>query len=101
MNGFCAGQRVFMQTGQAGFDKSLNFSYRYEKRRPLPDTEGMSTAIVYAWTPDGFVIGADGRRSNLEGAHEIQDDVQKIFSVKRDGLRLVYAWSGSVHFKNL
>jgi hypothetical protein len=59
----------------------------------------MSTAIVYAYIPEGFVIGADGRRTDLESAPPtIYDNTQKIFAMRRDKLRMVYAWSGATTF---
>lgn len=64
----------------------------------MPDTRSMSTAIVYAYVGDGFVIGADGRRTDSESGLVVRDDVQKIFSIRRNELRLVYAWSGAVSF---
>jgi hypothetical protein len=57
----------------------------------------MSTAIVWAYIPEGFVIAADGRR--MDGAKGYRDNIQKIFSVRAGKLRLVYAWSGATFFE--
>ncbi len=60
----------------------------------------MSTAIVCAYIPAGFVIGADGRRIDPDSGSIVTETAQKIFSVKLGKLRLIYAWSGSiVNFK--
>jgi hypothetical protein len=62
----------------------------------------MPTAIVYAYLPDGFVIGADGRRTDLKsGQLVVSDDTQKIFSRTREGTKLTFAWSGATTFAKL
>lgn len=54
----------------------------------------MPTAIVYAYTSEGIIIGADGRRV-IAGKVE-SDTVQKIFFMEFGKSKLAYAWSGSV-----
>jgi hypothetical protein len=61
----------------------------------------MPTAIVYAYLPDGFVIGADGRRTDPATNSVVCDDVQKIFSRQRNGTRITFAWSGATSFAKL
>ncbi len=54
----------------------------------------MSTAIVRTYTPDGFVIAADGRARNNETGAIITENAQKVFSL---GNRfLAYAFAGAV-----
>jgi hypothetical protein len=48
-----------------------------------------STAIVSTDISDGFVIGTDGRRTDLEAGLIIGDDTHKIIAVKPQKLRLV------------
>ena len=57
------------------------------------------TAIVWAYGLDGFIIAADGRRLDGDTREVACDVVQKIFSVKVDGLRLVYAWKGNAYLE--
>lgn len=52
------------------------------------------TAIAWEFTPEGFVIGADGRRK-IDGVI-VTENAQKIYSVKWQGLRIVYGLSGTV-----
>jgi hypothetical protein len=56
------------------------------------------TAIASVYTPDGFVIGADGRRVNPDGRVE-SDDTRKIFGYSAANIRAVGAWSGSLTFE--
>ena len=58
----------------------------------------MSTAIVYAHTPDGFVVAADGRARDAESKQIRSDIIQKIFHTKVGRFSLVYAWSGETTF---
>src|ERR1700722_1925590 len=55
----------------------------------------MSTAIVWMHHPRGFVIGADGRRT--DSGTVVSDAVQKIFGVRLPYLTLAYAWTGSIN----
>ena len=57
------------------------------------------TAIVWAYAPDGFVIAADGRRMDADTHQVVSDEVQKIYSVKVDEFRLVYAWRGNTYLE--
>ena len=53
----------------------------------------MPTAIVRLYTPEGWVIAADGRKRNSETG-ETWDDTQKIFPVIQRGRSLVYGIAG-------
>jgi hypothetical protein len=55
------------------------------------------TAIAFVYTPDGFVIGADGRRRNPDGTIE-SDDTTKIAEYSAANIRAVGAWSGIPKF---
>jgi hypothetical protein len=55
------------------------------------------TAIVSVYTPEGFVIGADGRLLNPEGTIE-SDDTQKIFECSAVNVVAAGAWSGCTRF---
>jgi hypothetical protein len=57
------------------------------------------TAIAWVYLSEGFVIGADGRRTDVDSGEIVSDAVQKVFSVKIPNFRLVYAWAGSTVFK--
>jgi hypothetical protein len=57
------------------------------------------TAIAWAYISKGFVIGADGRRTDESSGLVVSDSVQKVFSVRIPKLRLVYAWSGTTVLK--
>ena len=61
----------------------------------------MSTAIVSEHIPDGFVIGADGRRIDPVSGLIGGDATQKIFGVNlgMGKLRLVYGWTGATWFE--
>lgn len=54
----------------------------------------MSTAIVSAYTPEGFIIGADGmRRDQLTG--KVKNlRARKIFSIEHEDFVLAYGWVG-------
>jgi hypothetical protein len=57
----------------------------------------MSTAIVSAYTPEGFIIGADGmRRDQRTGAIKTLQ-ARKIFFIQHNDLVLAYGWSGATH----
>lgn len=51
------------------------------------------TAIVAVHTPDGFIIGADGRRMDREVI--TTEQAKKLFWFESETIRLVYAWSGT------
>jgi hypothetical protein len=51
------------------------------------------TAIVFAYTDDGFVIGADGRR--MESGVIVSEKIQKIFWFEWEEIRIAYAWAGT------
>jgi hypothetical protein len=57
----------------------------------------MSTAIVWVYIPEGFAIGADGRRMN--GGVVESDETQKIYSVRVGKTKFVYAWCGTTAFE--
>jgi hypothetical protein len=57
------------------------------------------TAIVSAFTSDGFVIGADGRSLGKD-KKVVCDSSQKIFNFKRQHVNVVYAWCGETHVVN-
>jgi hypothetical protein len=47
-------------------------------------------------TAEGFVIGSDGRSSVSDPPRILSDDVQKIFSVDRRGVKLAYGLFGTI-----
>jgi hypothetical protein len=53
------------------------------------------TAIVTVHTPNGFVIGADGRQIDSQTNTIQSDKTQKIFSFEAGDIRLAYAWTGT------
>jgi hypothetical protein len=63
------------------------------------NSQGDMTAIVSAFTPDGFVIGADGR-SLGKNRKVICDCSQKIFNFNHQHANVVYAWCGETHVMN-
>lgn len=58
------------------------------------NVDQMPTAIVSIRTDEGFVIGADGLRKDLDGS-VVTETAQKIFTFRRGHLSLLYSWSGS------
>ncbi|MGA8221668.1 MAG: hypothetical protein WB780_08435 [Candidatus Acidiferrales bacterium] len=56
------------------------------------------TAIVWQYIPEGFIIGADGRRRESGSGLIETESAQKIYSVKIGDVRLAYAWSGTTIF---
>jgi len=54
------------------------------------------TAIVRTYNEDGFVIAADGRKSNPEDHSVISDDAQKIFKLNSSGNSLAVCFCGTV-----
>lgn len=57
------------------------------------------TAIVSAFTSDGFVVGADGRSLGKD-KEVVCDCSQKIFNFGRQHVSVVYAWCGETHVVN-
>jgi hypothetical protein len=55
------------------------------------------TAIASIYTPEGFVIGADGRRLNPDKTLG-DDDSEKIFFLTARNVHAVGAWCGAVKF---
>ena len=51
------------------------------------------SAIVWVYTPEGFVVGADGRRKDLAG-HIGTDSAQKIFFFETSNTRGAFTWNG-------
>jgi hypothetical protein len=69
-------------------------------RLPLGvDSNGM-TAIVSVHTPEGFVIGADGRESNPNG-EILSDSTCKLFRAEASNVRAIYAWAEVVRISGL
>ena len=61
----------------------------------MRDNTDPMTAIVSIYTPEGFVIGADGRRTVSGTRYVATDKAKKIFPLNdRKRLRCCYAWSG-------
>lgn len=56
----------------------------------------MSTAIARIYTPEGFVVAADGRKIQSDTGAVISDSTQKIFGVEQHGRRFAYAFAGAV-----
>jgi hypothetical protein len=74
----------------------MSFGDLWEPRPLFPSIDTMSTAIVRIYTPDGFVIAAEGRKYNLETKTVLSGSVQKIFPIEDAGKRLAYTISGTV-----
>jgi hypothetical protein len=53
------------------------------------------TAIASIYTPEGFVIGADGRQLTMEMDSIESDSVRKIFGFSSSNVRGAYAWTGA------
>jgi hypothetical protein len=68
-----------------------SFDYGYTADLVLPP---MGTAIVSAYTPKGFVIGADGLRREGRTGAVVSESVTKIFSAKAHSSVSAYAWAG-------
>jgi hypothetical protein len=56
----------------------------------------MSTALVYCGTPEGFVIGADGRAFDMKEQRVHSDTERKIFGFENQDASIVFAWAGTV-----
>jgi hypothetical protein len=54
----------------------------------------MSTAIVSVYTPEGFVIGADGLRREAGTGAVVTKTARKIFFARASNAVLAYAWAG-------
>jgi hypothetical protein len=52
------------------------------------------TALVSVYTPEGFVMGADGLRMDANGA-DVTDAAQKIFPIAHPNLIGHHAWAGT------
>ena len=61
----------------------------------FPPLLQMSTSIVRIYTPEGFVIAADGRNYNADTKTVVSDSVQKIFPIEQMGGRLAYTLTGT------
>jgi hypothetical protein len=55
----------------------------------------MATAIVSIYTPDGFVIAADGLDLDWDTKKRMRESVQKIYPIKQDGRELAYCFTGT------
>jgi hypothetical protein len=62
--------------------------------QPSPGVESeIMTAIASVFTPEGFIIGADGRLKN--GLGKIQSDsIQKVFRCTANNICAAFAWAG-------
>jgi hypothetical protein len=56
----------------------------------------VSTAIARIYTPEGFVIASDGRKSRSDTNAVLSDSEQKIFGIEQPNRRLAYALSGAI-----
>ena len=54
------------------------------------------TAIAAVYTPEGFVIAADGLRRDGETLEPVSDCAQKIFWGAHPNFVFAYAWTGTV-----
>jgi hypothetical protein len=55
------------------------------------------TAIVSVYTPDGFIVGADGLRMNSSGT-VVSETAQKLFPFQSKDTQLLYSWCGTTQF---
>ena len=80
-----------------GPSRSYSYSCKYEAvfgggdALHYPDM----TAIACAYTPEGFVVGADGLRTDARTGQEVTNDAQKIFPISHPNFRGIHAWAGS------
>jgi hypothetical protein len=56
----------------------------------------MATALVYCGTPEGFIIGADGRAFNRLKQQIESDTERKIFAFENQAATVAFAWAGIV-----
>ena len=80
--------------GTRGFCPRISFVIR----QPCVVQLEAMTAIASVYTPDGFVIGADGRRVTPDRMVE-SDNTRKIFGYSAANIKAVGAWSGSLTFE--
>jgi hypothetical protein len=66
----------------------------FETWLPWP-TISRVTAIAFVHTPDGFVVGAEGRQINSVTNTIQSDTAQKIFPFESETIRVAYAWTGT------
>jgi len=55
----------------------------------------MPTSIVQIYTPEGFVVAADGREYDITSGETLADNIRKIFPVSGKGRALLYSISGT------
>jgi hypothetical protein len=70
----------------------------FETWLPWPNI-GRVTAIAFVHTPDGFVIGADGRQIDSVTNTIQSDTAQKIFLLEFETVRVAYAWTGTTRIE--
>ena len=58
---------------------------------PIP----MPTVIARIYTPDGFVVAADGRDFHFESSTVLSESVQKIFRISNPNRELAYSFTGT------
>jgi hypothetical protein len=59
------------------------------------------TAVASVYTPEGFAIGADGRRRDGGTGLVTDENVQKVFRLSGTNFSLGLAWAGAVVFRQL
>jgi hypothetical protein len=57
--------------------------------------DDMPTSIIRVHTPEGFVVGADGREYDSKTGLPINDNLRKVFTISQRRRRLIYAFSGT------
>lgn len=60
-----------------------------------PWLDEMPTSIVQIYTPEGFVVAADGREYDMESEKTLAENVRKIFAVNERGRALLWSLSGT------
>src|SRR5450755_3636575 len=60
-----------------------------------PWLDEMPTSIVQVYTPEGFVVAADGREYDITSGKTLSDNIRKIFTVNENGRALLYSVSGT------
>jgi hypothetical protein len=85
-----------------GSAASLTLDVPFRRRLKSSFEVGMSvecrnmTAIVSTYVPEqGFVIGADGLRTDANSGEIVTENATKIFSIAGNGVQLAYAWAGA------
>jgi hypothetical protein len=61
----------------------------------------MSTAIARIYTPEGFVVAADGRTTRSDTLAVVCDSTQKVFRIEQPGRRLAYALAGAIQLTHV